>query len=50
MNENIITFNIPNAITIIIMAAIGAAVLTMIRKAIMGASGPAATQQHVPGA
>lgn len=47
MNDNIITFNIPNAITIVIMAAVGAAVLSLIKKAMTGR--PIASQTRVPG-
>ncbi len=37
MNENIIGINVPNGISILIMAAIGGVVLAFVRKLAMGA-------------
>ena len=43
MNENIIAIDIPNAVSIVIMAALGALVYAGIKKLLMGKWSPGST-------
>lgn len=43
MDDNLISINIPNGVSIVIMAAVGAVILGLIRKAVKGKGGAGVT-------
>lgn len=48
MNENIIAINVPNAVSIVLMALVGGFLLALIKKAVTG-RGKQQIQAGVPG-
>jgi hypothetical protein len=47
VNDNIISINVPNAISIVLMALVGGALLALVKKAVTGQAPQ--IQSNVPG-
>ena len=50
MNENILAVNVPNGVSILIMALVGAALLALVRRAVVSRGSLPAVNRITPGA